>query len=90
MNKIFKYIGSALACVLAITACSPEEFTGADQNGLPQSVIEAYHEGALTVNTIANRILAHTDQMTTEQQRSHTSSERYEQSLEREHSRGIR
>lgn len=57
---------------------------------LPQSVIEAYHEGALTVNTIANRILAHTDQMTTEQQRSHTSSERYEQSLEREHSRGIR
>ena len=35
MNKIFKYIGSALACVLAITACSPEEFTGADQNGLP-------------------------------------------------------
>ena len=35
MNKIFKYIGSALACVLAVTACSPEEFTGADQNGLP-------------------------------------------------------
>ena len=35
MNKIFKYIGSALACVLAMTACSPEEFTGADQNGLP-------------------------------------------------------
>ncbi len=35
MNKIFKYIGSALVCVLAITACSPEEFTGADQNGLP-------------------------------------------------------
>lgn len=35
MNKIFEYIGSALACVLAVTACSPEEFTGADQNGLP-------------------------------------------------------
>ena len=35
MNKIFKYIGSARACVLAMTACSPEEFTGADQNGLP-------------------------------------------------------
>lgn len=35
MNKIFKYIGSALACVLAVTACSPEEFTGADQSGLP-------------------------------------------------------
>lgn len=35
MNKIFRYIGSALACVLAMTACSPEEFTGADQNGLP-------------------------------------------------------
>lgn len=35
MNKIFRYIGSALAYVLAMTACSPEEFTGADQNGLP-------------------------------------------------------
>ena len=35
MNKIFKYIGSTLACVLALTACSPEEFSGADQNGLP-------------------------------------------------------
>ena len=30
---------------------------------LPQSVMEAYNEGALTINTIANRILARTDQM---------------------------
>ena len=35
MNKIFRTIGSALACVLALAACSPEEFEGADQNGLP-------------------------------------------------------
>ena len=35
MNKIFQYIGCALACVFALTACSPEEFEGADPNGLP-------------------------------------------------------
>ena len=57
---------------------------------LPQTVIEAYNEGALTLNTIANRILARADQMNTEQQRSVASSERYEQSQEREQSRGIR
>lgn len=59
---------------------------------LPQSVMEAYNEGALTINTIANRILARTDQMSAGQQQSQTltSSERYEQSQEREQSRGIR
>ncbi len=35
MNKIFRYIGCALMTSLAMTACSPEEFEGADQNGLP-------------------------------------------------------
>ena len=57
---------------------------------LPQTVVEAYNEGALTINTIANRILARADQMSTGQQRSVASSERYEQSQEREQSRGIR
>lgn len=57
---------------------------------LPQTVVEAYNEGALTLNTIANRILARADQMSTGQQRSVASSERYEQSQERELSRGIR
>ena len=59
---------------------------------LPQTVVEAYHEGALTINTIANRILARTSQLGTGQQhaQSLTSSERYEQSQEREQGRGLR
>ena len=35
MNKFFRYIGCTLLAGLALTACSPEEFEGADQNGLP-------------------------------------------------------
>ena len=35
MNKLFKYIGCALVSALAVAACSPEEFEGANQNGLP-------------------------------------------------------
>ena len=35
MNKLFKYIGCALFSGLALAACSPDEFSGADQNGLP-------------------------------------------------------
>lgn len=35
MNKLFTYIACALASVLAFTACSPEEFEGADPNGIP-------------------------------------------------------
>lgn len=35
MNKLFKYIGCALSAVLAFTACSPDDFEGADPNGLP-------------------------------------------------------
>ena len=58
---------------------------------LPQSVIEAYNEGALTVNTIANRILSKADQSTmSNRQGMHNVSERYEQTQEREQVRGIR
>jgi len=35
MNKLFKYIGCILLAGLTFTACSPEEFTGADKNGIP-------------------------------------------------------
>lgn len=35
MNKLFKYIGCTLISGLALTACSPEEFEGANQNELP-------------------------------------------------------
>ena len=45
---------------------------------LPQSVIEAYNEGVLTVNTIANRILSKADQSTmSNRQGMHNVSERY-------------
>ena len=35
MNKIFKYSIGVLFAGLAMTACSPDEFSGADPNGLP-------------------------------------------------------
>ncbi len=35
MNKLFKYIGCILFSGIAMTACSPEEFSGANPNGLP-------------------------------------------------------
>lgn len=35
MNKLLKYIGCALISGLIFNACSPEEFKGADPNGLP-------------------------------------------------------
>lgn len=58
---------------------------------LPSSVIEAYNEGALTINTIANRILAKADQSTiSNRQDVHSVSERYDQTQEREQVRGIR
>ncbi len=58
---------------------------------LPQTVIDAYNEGALTVNTIANRILAKADQSTmANRQNLRNASERYEQGQEREQVRGIR
>lgn len=58
---------------------------------LPQSVIEAYNEGSLTVNTIANRILAKADQATiSNRQDLRNASESYEKKQEREQVRGIR
>lgn len=58
---------------------------------LPQAVVEAYQAGALPINTIANRILAKTDQFTESNQREvRNVSERYEQKHEREQVRGIR
>ena len=58
---------------------------------LPQSVIEAYNEGALTVNTIANHILAKADQATiSNRQDLRNASESYEQKQEHEQVRGIR
>ena len=35
MNKFFKYMGCALLAALTFSACSPDEFSGADPNGLP-------------------------------------------------------
>ena len=58
---------------------------------LPQSVIDAYNEGALTVNTIANRILVKADQTAiSNRQGLQNASESYERKQEREQVRGIR
>ncbi len=58
---------------------------------LPQAVVEAYKEGALPINAIANRILAKTDQLMESNQREvRNVSESYEQNTEREQVRGIR
>lgn len=58
---------------------------------LPQAVVDAYKEGALPINVIANRILAKTDQLTeTNQREVRNVSEQYEQNKEREQVRGIR
>ena len=58
---------------------------------LPQSVIEAYREGALPLNTIANRILAQAEQsMIMNSQKLDKAAESYEQKNEREQVRGIR
>ena len=58
---------------------------------LPQAVVDAYKEGALPINVIANRILVKTDQLTeTNQREVRNVSEQYEQNKEREQVRGIR
>lgn len=58
---------------------------------LPQSVVEAYQEGALPLNTIANRILTQAEQSTImNRQKLDKASESYEQKNEREQVRGIR
>ena len=59
---------------------------------LPQSVVEAYQQGAIPLNVIANRILDKADQSMMSQQRTVADnvSENYEQNREREQVRGIR
>ncbi len=58
MNKFFKYIGCVLFAGLAMTACSPEEFAGADKNGLPtmdgrQITVETDQETNTAVFTLS-------------------------------------
>ena len=36
MKNIFKYMAGVLVASLAMTACSPEEFNGASQDGAPR------------------------------------------------------
>ena len=57
---------------------------------LPDTIADAYQQGAIPLNTLANRILAKSDQMATAQTQQQTASDRYEQSQEREQTRGIR
>lgn len=57
---------------------------------LPDSVADAYQSGAIPLNTLANRILAKTDQMAVSQHQQQSASEKFEQSQEREQTRGIR
>lgn len=59
---------------------------------MPPSLTDAYHSGAIPLNTLANHILAKTDQMqqTTVEQQSQDVSSRYEQKQQREQVRGIR
>ena len=59
---------------------------------LPPSLVDAYQAGAVPLNTLANRILAKTEQMELQSAEHQTQdvSRRYEQGQEREQVRGIR
>ena len=58
---------------------------------LPQTIVDAYHQGALPLNTIANHVLAKANQFNESAQREvRTVSEQYDQKQEREQVRGIR
>lgn len=59
---------------------------------LPQTLVDAYNQGAIPLNTLANRILAKTDQMSQNatMNQAEEASRRYEQSQQQEQSRGIR
>ena len=58
---------------------------------LPQHVIDAYQRGAVPLNTLANRILAKYDeQAVINREQTEQANEHYEQSKQREQSRGIR
>lgn len=55
MKNIFKYIGSAVVLVSALTACSPESFSGMDENGIP--VAENYADNvSVTVDQTINTV----------------------------------
>lgn len=60
---------------------------------IPPTLAEAYHSGAIPLNTLANHILAKADQMqqmTVEGQQAQNVSRQYERGQEREQVRGIR
>ncbi len=59
---------------------------------LPPTLVDAYNQGAIPLNTLANRILAKTDQMSQEatMNQAEEASRRYEKSQQQEQSRGIR
>lgn len=53
MKKLFQYIGCVLLAGLAMTACSPDEFSGADETKIP--VVEG-QDFTLTVDQDVNQI----------------------------------
>ena len=59
---------------------------------MPPSLADAYQSGAIPLNTLANHILAKTDQMekVAVEQQSQDVSSKYEQRQQREQVRGIR
>ncbi|WP_346970914.1 hypothetical protein [Bacteroides uniformis] len=57
---------------------------------LPPTVVDAYHKGALPLNTLANRILNRADQLAVSESQSLQASEKYESNQVREQSKGLR
>ena len=53
MKNIFKYMAGVLIAGFAMTACSPEDFSGASQDGLPKL---ADYKAAGTVDQETNRV----------------------------------
>ena len=56
MNKIFKYSAGVLMACLAMTACSPDEFEGADPNGIPSMQGVDFN---MTVDQEVNQVSLH-------------------------------
>ncbi len=55
MKNIFKYLGSAVLLITAFTACSPDSFSGIDENGIP--VAENYADSVhVTVDQTTNTV----------------------------------
>nr|MCR4853207.1 hypothetical protein [Prevotella sp.] len=55
MKKLFKYTASVVLAGLALTACSPDEFEGADPNGVP---VIGNNDFTLTVDQETNQMVA--------------------------------